>query len=122
MTKKDVIDALGRCIQIGTNGFLCDVCEGCPMAKEDRIKEGYTACESYDSLHVDIPYDLAMEVMTLLKADTIPLDLLCEFLGGYCMPPLVPGEQTPLGVKEREEAWMVFLTGLKEAKDGREDS
>ena len=67
MTHKEIIDAFERCIRISDEGLLDADCDGCPYQTEDWVKHGYAACGEFSDLSVEIPWQLADDMLQLVK-------------------------------------------------------
>lgn len=65
--REKTIDAFEKCIKIDDEGELYSDCDHCPYKSEERKLKGEAACESFVDLDVQIPYQLAADMLKLLK-------------------------------------------------------
>ena len=73
MTDRErIITAFEKCIRITKNGEMVSDCEHCPYKSKEWEKKGFAACDEFSELTVEVPWQLADDLLKLAKGQQEP--------------------------------------------------
>ena len=73
MTDRErIITSFEKCIRIMEDGEMVSDCEHCPYKSKEWEEKGFAACDEFSELTVEVPWQLADDLLKLAKDNNVP--------------------------------------------------